>query len=418
MRNIFKEAYNKIENHFIRNAGNGKILVEAFARRGVTPDTGNLSDVLDRAAKTQQAQTIQKWTMAVAMATDPYNPDRSQLVPLYDNLMLDNHLASLFESRILYSQRSAKKMVDKDGNEDKEASALLDRLWFDDLVYKVIFYRAKGTTLLELYKLNTDGELAEIGEIPQSHFNAAKGIIVKAPGNTTGWDYKEGIYAPYYAQIGKDDELGMLERLAPIVLAKKLALGSWLDYIEKFGVPPLFITTDREDEGRLTELFNAASKFKSNHFMIGRGQEKFEIGKDHGGGIAPFDSLTDRANQEMSKRVLGGAGITDEKAFVGSAEIQFRLTKDRYESDKLLFKYVFNNLIKPRLVALSPVYSRFDKLTFDWDDTENMTKKEIIDAAVSLGSVYEIDPEWIFQQTGIPVLGAKQDTQPTDPSKK
>ena len=53
-----------------------------------------------------------------------------------------------------------------------------------------------------------------------------------------------------------------------------------------------------------------------------------------------FDKLIERANGEMSKRILGGSGLTDEKSFVGSSEIQFRLAKDRFESDKLLVKNI------------------------------------------------------------------------------
>src|SRR5690606_12756300 len=185
-------------------------------------------------------------------------------------------------------------------------------------------------------------ELSEVDEIPSSFFNAKKGIITKTPGDAKGWPYKEGALQPYYIQVGKDKDLGMLAQLAPIVLAKKLGLGSWLDYIEKYGVAPLFITTDREDDSYFNRLFDAAKNFKGNGFMVGRGNDKFEVGTTGNGNPDNFDNLIKRANEEMSKRILGGSGITDEKAYVGSSEIQFRLAKDKFESDKLLLKNVIN----------------------------------------------------------------------------
>lgn len=416
----FKGLLNTIQDFVIKNAPNSKILIEAANRRGVPANSSSLLELLETAAQNVSAQNMKKYKDAIAMATNPEDPNRQGIHELYKNLMLDNHLASVIDSRILYSQRSAYKMIDANGEENKDITNLLERQWFHDLMYKVLFHQFQGTTLLEMYHLDANGELLEIDEIPQTHFNPRKGIITEqVGGGGKAWNYREGVFAPYYVQIGKDNFLGMLEQLAPIVLAKKLGMGSWLDYIEKYGVPPLFITTDREDDKRLEELFNAASQFKSNQFMIGRGQEKFEVGQIGGAGTAPFDTLITRADDQMSKRVLGGAGLTDEKAFVGSAEIQFNLAKDRFESDKKLFRNIFNNIIKPKLIGLSPVYAPLANYTFAWDDTENMSKKDIIEAAAKLGSVFEIDPEWFYEQTGIPILGTKANGgQPGTPEPK
>src|SRR5690606_12362897 len=134
--------------------------------------------------------------------------------------------------------------------------------------------------------------------------------------------------------------------LAPIVLAKKLSLGAFLDYIESYGVPSLSIITDREDQERLNQLADAARNFRKNNWLVGRGNEKVEI-HQASDGSAPFNAMFTLANAEISKRVLGGSGLTDEKAFVGSAEIQYRLAKDRFDSDKPFFTYIFNSEIKP-----------------------------------------------------------------------
>lgn len=411
--NLGKYITDKVLDWALKTADDRSVMLEAANRAG--DGTSSASSSLDIDPKAVGAQTMQKYKDAVLLATDRENPDWVFLAPLYDNLLLDNHAASVIDSRILFLQRSPFKMVDDNGKEDDEATELLHRPWHEDCQYWSLFSKFGGRQLLEFFDLNEHKELAMISVIPQTHFNVKEGVIMESNGGGKKWSYKEGKLANYYLQVGKDYDLGMLERLAPIILAKKLGLGAMQDYVDKYGVPPLFITTDREDANRLKQLQTAAQNFKKGFFMIGQGNEKFEIPAINGQGVAPFEQLIKIVHDDVAKRVLGGSGITDEKSFVGSAEIQFRLAKDRFESDKLFYKYLFNTHIKPRLVKLSEVYARFEHLTFEWDDTESMSKKEIIEAAVSLGSVYEVDPEYITEYTGIPVLGSKKNvnTVPT-----
>lgn len=410
--NLIDSALLKIENFVLNRASDSKIRIEA-ATRGTNADNA-LSNLIEKQGTTLQEKSLLDLKRAIAAASSPDQPDWALLYQLHENLLIDDHLASVIDSRILHAKRTSVKFIDNAGKENKEVTALFERPWFEDLIDIVIGTRFRGRRLIELYDLNEDGELETITEIKQPWFNAKLGIITKNPGDTTGWNYREGIYANYYLQVGKSDNLGMLSQMAPIVLAKKLAMGSWLDFIDKYGVPPLFITTDREDSKRLEQLWNAASKFKSNNFMVGRGQEKFEVGDVSGAGVDPFETLAQRADNMMSKRILGGTGLTDEKGFVGSVNIQYKLAKDRFESDKLFFKYIFNAYVRPRLIALSPVYAPLKTYKLDWDNSESLSVEAQVDFIVKLGNFFDIDPEFIQNLTGIPILGVKHTTNSTD----
>lgn len=404
------QAYRAIEKRVLLNADVRLLNVVAVAKSG-----NSASSQLNYEAETMQRQTLKEWTTAVMAATDPENPDKTGLDALYKNLMLDNHLASIIDSRILFCQRSPFKIVNENGDENTDLSWLFERTWFEEFIKLVLMKRFEGVKLIELFDVNPETqELATVNEIPMSYFIPQKGLITKSPGDSQGWLYKEGPLKPFYIQVGKDKEIGMLAQMAPIILAKKLGIGSMLDYIEKYGVPALFITTDREDDTRLKELFEAASNFKGNGFMVGRGQEKFEIGKGEVGNTDSFIKVSEFANDEMSKRVLGGSGLTDEKSFVGSSEIQFRLAKDRFESDKLLVKNIINEQLFPRLIKISPVYSVLQGHYFEWDNTENMSPKEVAELLAILGQHFELDPEEISQKTGFKILGQKSGSFPTN----
>lgn len=394
-----------VERYVFERVSDTRLLIEA-AGRGL--GDGALSRLLNTTSQTPQAQNLDQWKRAMASATDPDNPDWSLLFKLHDNLLLDDHLESVIESRNAYTKRSAIKFVNAKKDENPDLLELFERPWYGDAVDFALGVNYRGRRLLELYELNSDNELATVTEIEQPFFNAKKGIILKNPGDTTGWSYRDPIFADYYVQIGKDNNLGMLTKMAPIVLAKKLGMGSWLDFIDKYGVPPLFITTDREDDSRLNQLWAAAQKFKSNNFMVGRGQEKFEVGDVGASSIDPIEKLCDRADNMMSKRVLGGTGLTDEKSFVGSVGIQYKIAIDRFESDRLFWKYFFNTELRPRLIKLSPVYAALKDFKLEYDDTERLSQKEKTELIISLSGSYDIDPDYITQETGIPIIGAKQ----------
>lgn len=395
--------YKALEKRFLLNADVRDLKVVAAAKGDIAK-----SKSLEYEAITMQKQTLKEWTLAISQATDPEEPDFSGLDKLYKNLKLDNHLASVIDSRILFCQRSPFKIVNEKGDEVEDVSWLFERTWFEEFIRLCLLSRFEGRKLIELFEVDpVTTELAQVDEIPMPYFNAKKGIITKVVGDTDGWPYKEGALQPFYIQVGKDKDLGMLADMAPIILAKKLGFGSWLDYVEKYGVPALFITTDREDDARLNELFNAASNFKSNGFMVGRGAEKFEVGKGEGGNAQNFDLLIDRANSEMSKRILGGAGLTDEKSFVGSSEIQFRLARDRFESDKLLIKNIINQQLFPRLQKISPAYSVLANHYFEWDNSEMQSSKEVAEILGILAPHFELDLEELSQKTGITIIGNK-----------
>lgn len=190
-----------------------------------------------------------------------------------------------------------------------------------------------------------------------------------------------------------------------VVLAKKLGLGSWMSYIDKFGVPPLFAITERMDTQRRDELFAMLEAFRMNHFAVLQGNEKIEIPNGYNvDAHNTFKSLmTDICDKEISKRVLGSSGLTDEKSYVGAAEVQERILEYRHKVDKLLYKFYFNTEIKPRLVKLSPVYAPLANLSFEYDESETLSMKEILEAVKGLAPYFEFDVAELAKISGLPI---------------
>lgn len=402
---IIDTLYKSVERMFLRNADNKAILEQYYAR-----SNGQAGLSYQKQAQTVFRKGIEDWRMALMAATDPDNPQRGLLKRFYDNLKMDGHLMSAIENRILPIQCAPFKFVDDNGEEVAEAKGLVEKPWYLDVVRLVLSSIFEGTKLVEMYDLDPDtGELSGVSEIPQTNFIPQRGIVVYNEGEQQGVSYKDGVYKNYYFQVGGDWQLGMLNTLALIILAKKTCMGNWLSYIDKFGVPPIIVTTNRMDDNRRRELSDAMQGWGSGGWLLGYGEETFTVVPTNSGDYNSFKSLmTDIANKEMDQYILGGSGLTDEKSFVGAAEAQERLLKYRHQTDKLLFKFIFNKEILPRLVNLSPVYKPLEGLTFTYDESETLALKDLVQVVKDLSAYYSFDAEELAKMTGLPITGMKR----------
>jgi SPP1 gp7 family putative phage head morphogenesis protein len=364
-----------------------------------------------RQAVTLHRKEVKDYTCAVISATDPDNPRLGDWMRFREVMKLDGHLMSCVENRILPVQCAPFKLTDSDGNEaPPEVKSLLDRPWRLDVANLICMHTFQGPVLIEMIETDENGELKKVSEIPQSNFIPQKGIILKEEYDEAGVSYREGAYKNYYFQAGEDWSLGLFSQLATIVLAKKLGLGAWLSYIDKYGVPPIFAITDRMDTGRRDELFDMLENFRMNHFAVLQGNEKIETPNGYNvDAYNTFKSLmTDVADREIEKRIQGSSGLTNEKSFVGAAEVQERILGYRLKVDKLTFQYYFNTEVIPRLVKLSSVYAPLVKYnTYAYDESETLSLKEILEAVKSLSLHYEFDVRELVKITGLPITKLK-----------
>lgn len=413
MANIFKEIYGKVEQLVLRNAAFTKVATTYYDKgggRGI--DGGQIP--YKRQPTDMRTKEIEDWRKAVMEATDPESPRRYQLHYIYQNLLRDDDLQATIENRVLPLQMASFKIVNrKTGEVNEDAHELLERMWFQDLRRMAVMSQLQGTLLVDLTeKINPQTmEIEEIAEIPQCNYIAQMGAIVKEPSDTEGTSYRDGGMENYYYQFGKDWDLGLLNVLAIPIFAKKLGFGSWISYIDQYGVPFMFVVTNRMDTARRDELYDMMSDMRSGRFGVLQGQENISFGKEANGSTTDaFSPFMDKCHNIITRLILGQTGTTNNEAYEGTSEVHERVEKYRHEADKLLFMYIFNKEIIPRLVKISPVYSALDGCRLEWDDHETLTMKDYITAIKELAYTFDFDPEAVSEMTGLPIIGIKQIT--------
>lgn len=376
------------------------------------------SNIILPKSQNLQKQTIKTWKQALELALASEDPSRLELMEVYTSILLDNHLASIIETRVLKVLRSKFRFVDDNGNENGDAKKLFEKQWFEQFLTHVMWSKFKGTTVIELWDTDENMELIRTGLIPRENCNFSKGYFTKEVGDDKGTQYKEGSYKPYYIQIGDNRDLGLLKDVAPAAIAKKFALAAWLELTQKYGIPPRYVVTDSYSTTRHQELANMMHQMVNNHYAVLQGNEKIEVlngiqGDPH----EVFDQIIKRYNSEKTKRVLGhdsGAGTQDAKGTYGSMKIMQDVANDRHESDKTFCKHLVNDELIPRLIEISPAYKVLANLTFDWDNFQELSANELISAVKDLSAAgFIADVEYITQKTGIPIVGMKQETSTT-----
>lgn len=377
---------------------------------------------LERWNMPHRSVDMRDWELALNMAKNLLRPDRTRLADLYESLLKDAHLGSVMETRVLRVVRGKYKLVDADGKTRPELLPLLETQWFEDFLQYVAEATFYGHTLIELGELARPGELRQVNRIDPRNVLPYHGIVARRMGEETGYAFREEPLRSYLIEVGRPDDLGILERVAPVAVVKKYAIGSWSAFVGTYGIPSRWVKTRGNDARRVKQLETVMQNMMSSAYAIIQGDEEFGISPTPTGDpVKVFDDLVRRCNSEMSKRILGQDGTTDNadaSGTFGSLKVLAGVAEDRHAADKASAAYVVNQELLPRLTALG---YPFGGVRFAWDELRDMAPGELVDAVAKLGMVFDIDPEHVEERTGIRILGARRmpgELRPDDPSRQ
>lgn len=372
-----------------------------------TPPTVILKNTIKHEVEIQRIkQDIQKWRLAVKSAEYKYNPIRYNLYQLYRDVMMDAHITACWNQRknmILGLEFE----IEKDDKEVEELKFITESKWFHDFVCHALDSIMEGFSLVQFDTLEND-EFKEVSLVNRVYVKPEFGIVTEAYTAITGVKFTEKPYSDWCIGVGDKYDLGLLMKLAPLYIWKKNALGAWADYQDLFGVPIRIGKTDVSDTDTRNNMEAMLKNMAVGAYGLFDTDDEIQlIESSNSDAFNVFDQMINRCNSEISKLILGQTGTTDEKAFVGSAEVHERVAKSGMYSDMKFIKTVLNRQLLPFLENLG---FNFKGAKFDVEEDKEISLEERakIDIQLLNTGLYKMEPEYIKAKYGTEMVELEQ----------
>lgn len=289
---------------------------------------------------------------AITVAKDVDNPDRTLLLGIYDQILEEGHLSSQIRTAHFTIQQSDFEIT-VNGKEDEEKKKLFETGWFTDFIEHAVDSEFYGHSLIE-FGQQDEGLFSNvtlinrynvIPEFQKIKLNLDTQISKAIP-------YSDKKEEWFLLEIGKEKDLGLLKKAAVEVIWKNYARSDWSNATEKFGMPLLSINTDTSDDKELDALESMTQNFGSNGYLIGSKDTEINILQPDRGTqfYLNYERLADFCDKQISKLINGQVSTSDEKSYVGSAEVQERVLNTYTKGRLQRIQRVINDSLIPFLI--------------------------------------------------------------------
>ena len=371
-----------------------------------------ISEFVDRSRK-----DIRKWREAQKAIEDPRYPNRTKYHDLNADLIMDLHLESQIQIRILSSTCNRYRIMNrKTGEMNQDRTREIRTGWFRELMYQYLFTSMDGTAVLQA-RVN-DRQIRGFDVIPKRYIIPERKEVTTRGGWFKGIRYRGNPDYPDHLilELGKSSNPGLMLKLSPNLIWKRNALQAWADYGQLFGKPYRKATTRSSDKATLDRIEYMMKKMGSAGYGIYPEGTTMELVADgQRDAYQVFDAQVARHNSEISKAVNGVTMLSDDGSSRSQSQVHYQVNGKIIQADMEGFESYVNEVLVPNhLIPIGYRFSPDDE--FEFDMTESLGVKEHWEIVQGIISEYDVNPQWISKTFGVPILGKKEVKSPFDPA--
>lgn len=372
------------------------------------PEDGDVIHKLNLETSNVVRTSIKNWQTAYECAIDASEPDREELLELFEQIEIDTHISALIET--IYSNIMAGGFVVKnpDGTPDLDTTDLFKRPWFSKWVAFALDSIYWGFTGIQFTGVE-DGTWSDCEIIPRTHIMPEE----------AGIRYNSNSREPdaYFTDPGIDKwtcflypnlpgdqyKLGKFNKIAKSFILKREVTQFWAIFNELFGVPYRVMKTDLSNKPRMDNAISAMDAMTSAAYAIMHTEDDITF---HNGAAASntqtFKDFLDTANKEISKALIGSTMVLEDGSSRSQGEVHERNTLAFTRSYGKIVEQMINFILIPKMVEQGFAISLDNR--FEFDNETKLDEAAIAGIAVQLKQAgFDIDEEYIEDRTGIPV---------------
>lgn len=335
----------------------------------------NVSFPIYLAPKDNTSKSIENWKAAKEQAESIFNPLRKPLIDLYENIVLDPHLSSVMEKRILSITNTTWTFA-LDGEPVEAIDLMCNKHFFEQLLTYIIEAKFWGVSVIE-----TDFNRGTCELVPRGHCVPEFKIVLTEPYmSDMGIPYDLPPFDRTVIDVTSND-LGLLYKVAPYALLKKDDISDWATFCEIFGMPTRVGKYDPNTPGNEAQLKKALQDMGAAAWMaIPTGSEIEFPQSTSKTGNDIYERFANFCNAEISKCIVGNT-MTTEVGKNGSrsqGEVHERGEDDIKRSDRRFVERTLNERIIPLLIKQGfavPEGAEFKAI----EDEAELTKAQQLD---------------------------------------
>lgn len=283
-------------------------------------------------------KTIDMWKSARAIAENIFQPLRKPLIDLYADIIIDPHLSSVIEKRILQITNT-RWTYTVDGKPFDAINDLTKKYFFEKLIRYVIESKLYGHSLIEI---DFRAETCQL--VPRDHVVPETNLVLPDPYLTsTGQDFTETPFDRTTLSVGEHWDLGLLYRIAPYVILKKNNISDWATFCEVFGMPSRVYFYDPNVPGNEEQVKKQAAETGANAWAVlpikSDMKQESVVGKS---GNDIFKSFADWLNSQISVCILGQTMTTENGSSRSQAEVHGETEDDINAADRRFTERILN----------------------------------------------------------------------------
>ena len=356
-------------------------------------------------------QDISKWRIAENAIKAVEFPMSYLLYNLYDDIMNDTTVTSQIENRTLEAISANFNLRPKGGDIDVELTEELQNAEFiNEIIRQIVYTRFFGHSVIELDWDNTTGENnLKTNLIPRQNIIAKKGWFHKNYQDAEKINYRElQEYGTWILEFGKNDDLGLLNKIVPHVLFKKFAQSCWSELCEIYGIPPRVMKTDTQDPQALARGKKMMQQMGTAAWFIIDSTEEFQWAQGVQTNGDVYNNLIRLCTNEISIALNGAVlGQDTQNGSYGKERAGQDTLKKLVIADMAMVEMYMNTRVMPALARIGVVPEDYVFQYEIAEDTEELWKM-----TVQALNHFTVDPEWVKDKFGIKITGERESTTP------